>query len=346
MSRHPESCCAPARISVSASGTVSCHLLDLCLEVPTSGISWESSNGNQGMRNLGKKGGEEAEFSLLWCVWWPATVLLNTDLEAVRTAVFKVIRTKFLMWGPKETFPGSRRKDGLEQWYSIRGGAILRRAAFRIYTHTHAQRHMYTCTHIHTHTLSCLVKSNSIMWYDSSILQMRTLKSTEKLAEGHKLAPIRARDRVLFSANTFSPVQPPALCFQASLRCPLCLSPPDTVRLHTGFGKSWPLNPLFLFSIRTKAGLGYFLFLTFSGGSDVDDVIWKYNQSPGLSISSPKASTVETSLLVIFSEGLAVGHVKIVSLPILTFASFDSGNQKITADPLKYGWITDWWETK
>lgn len=122
---------------------------------------WESSNGNQGMWKCGKRGGEEAEFSLLRCVWWLATVLLNTDLEAVRTAVFKVIRTKFLMWGPKETFPGSRRKDGLEQWYSIRGGAILRRAAFRIYTHTHTHMHKDTCTRAHTYT-----RTHWVVWWE------------------------------------------------------------------------------------------------------------------------------------------------------------------------------------
>lgn len=86
-------------------------------------------------------------------------------------------------------------------------------------------------------------------------------------------------------------MQPPASCFQASLRCPLCLSPPDTVRLHIGFGKSWPLNPLFLFSIRTKAGFGYFLFLTFSGGSNIDDVIWKYNHKQPQGINSGNIST-------------------------------------------------------
>lgn len=39
MSQYPESCCAPDRVSVCASGTVSCHLLDSCLEYSTSGVS-------------------------------------------------------------------------------------------------------------------------------------------------------------------------------------------------------------------------------------------------------------------------------------------------------------------
>lgn len=77
-------------------------------------------------------------------------------------------RTQFLLWGPKGTLPGSRRKLGLEQWYSIWGRASFWSTAFKN-DNTQAR----TDSHMHAHA-ELAGESSSIMWHDGFISWRRT----------------------------------------------------------------------------------------------------------------------------------------------------------------------------
>lgn len=150
MSWHPEHRCTPATILVCASGTVSCPLWTLALRTQPQG----SHRVQMGARDdeaweEGRK--EQAAFSLLWSL---AALTIPSSWAQIqklseRQRVFKMIRTRFLLWAPKGTLRGSSRKLALEQWYSIWGGAIFWRAALKITTPRLTQTH--TCTHRHTH---------------------------------------------------------------------------------------------------------------------------------------------------------------------------------------------------
>lgn len=75
---------------------------------------------------------ERAEFSFLGSL--RALTIPSSWAQIQRLSelqrVFKMIRTKFLMWGPKGTLPGSSRKLRLAQWYSVWGGAIFWEGSF------------------------------------------------------------------------------------------------------------------------------------------------------------------------------------------------------------------------